>query len=85
MGVGLQLRRDAAGTCPVIRAERSDAAGDGEDWVSRLFPRRPFSTDDSVISESDRAVITFEGSELVRGGGGPRCMTCPISRDDPWT
>jgi len=44
--------------------------------------------EDFLSGEADprgkgRFVVGFEGSELVRGGGGPRCMTMPVRRKEP--
>jgi arginine deiminase len=51
----------------------------------QVTPAVAFLTGETRMRDTERRVITFEGSELVRGGGGPRCMTCPIQRDDPWS
>jgi arginine deiminase len=34
------------------------------------------------VSDNGRAIIALSAGELVRGGGGPRCMTLPLRRDD---
>jgi arginine deiminase len=50
----------------------------------RVVTSVDFLAGDARVKEGERAIITFEGSELVRAGGGPRCMTLPVHREDPW-
>jgi arginine deiminase len=39
------------------------------------------TTTNHYLEEHGITVVPVVGSELGRGRGGPRCMTCPISRD----
>jgi arginine deiminase len=50
----------------------------------RIVDGIEFLTGETDIEEDEKAAIVFEGSELVRGGGGSRCMTLPVRREEAW-
>ncbi len=35
----------------------------------------------SILDTPSPVLVMLDGTELARGGGGPRCMTCPVLRD----
>lgn len=35
----------------------------------------------SLLDSPQPMLVMVDGTELARGGGGPRCMTCPVLRD----
>ena len=67
-GTIISYRRNDATLCEL------EAAG------FRLVPAVNFLAFDDWREAKHRTAITVEGSELARGGGGPRCMSLPLRR-----
>ena len=48
--------------------------------TSKLF-ENDILTFEKILRSDSKVVISIDGSELVKGRGGPRCMTLPIKRE----
>src|ERR1700729_2964212 len=75
----------------VLTASQDPAAAQREQWddgcnVLAIEPGVVVAYDRNVttntyLAENGVEVVPVPGSELGRGRGGPRCMSCPIERD----